>query len=47
LGFDGDEDDSLRPSTSSPEHVSASTLKAETPQATTSFIAAVDASRVE
>jgi hypothetical protein len=47
LGFDGDEDDPLRPSTSSPEHVSTSTLKAEAPQATTSFTAAVDASQVE
>jgi hypothetical protein len=35
-GFNGDEDDPLRSSTSSPEHVSASTLEAETPQATTS-----------
>jgi hypothetical protein len=46
-GVDGDEDDPLRPSTSSPEHVPASTLEAEAPHATTSSIAAVEASRVE
>jgi hypothetical protein len=46
-GVDGDEDDSLLPSTSSPEHVSAFTLEAEAPQATTSSTAAVEASRVE
>jgi hypothetical protein len=34
-GIDGDEDEPLLPSTSSPEHVSASTLEAEAPQATT------------
>jgi hypothetical protein len=45
-GVNGDEDDPLLPSTSSPEHVSASTLKAEAPQATTSSTAAVEASRV-
>jgi hypothetical protein len=45
-GIDSDEDDSLRPSTSSPEHVPDSTLEAETPQATTSSTAAVDVSRV-
>jgi hypothetical protein len=44
---DGDEDDPLLPSTSSPEHVPASTLEAEAPQATTSYTVAVEASRVE
>jgi hypothetical protein len=47
LGVDGDEDEPLLPSTSSPEHVSASTLEAEAPHATTSSTAAVEASRVE
>jgi hypothetical protein len=46
-GVDSDEDDSLLPSTSSPEHVPTSTLEAEAPQATTSSTAAVEASRVE
>jgi hypothetical protein len=46
-GFDGDEDNPLRPSTSSHEHVSASTLEAEAHQATTSSTAAVEASQVE
>jgi hypothetical protein len=46
-GVNGDEDESLLPSTSSPEPVPASTLKAEAPQATTSSIAAVEVSRVE
>jgi hypothetical protein len=46
-GFDDDEDDPLRPSTSSPEHVPTFTLEAETPQATTSSIVAAEASRVE
>jgi hypothetical protein len=46
-GFDGDEDEPLHHSTSSPELVPASTLKAEAPQATTSSTAAVEASRVE
>jgi hypothetical protein len=46
-GIDSDEDEPLLPSTSSPEHVPASTLEAEAPQATTSFTAAVEASRVE
>jgi hypothetical protein len=46
-GFDGDEDDLLHPSTSSSEHVTASTLEAEAPQATTSFTTAVEVSRVE
>jgi hypothetical protein len=44
--FDGDKYDPLRPSTLSPEFVPASTLEAEAPQATTSSIAAVEASRV-
>jgi hypothetical protein len=46
-GVDGDEDEPLFPSTSSPEHVPTSTLKAETPQATTTSTAVVEASRVE
>jgi hypothetical protein len=46
-GIDGNEDEPLLPSKSSPEHVPASTLEAEAPQATTSSIAAVEASRVE
>jgi hypothetical protein len=46
-GFAGDKDEALRPSTSSPELVPASTLEAETPQSTTSSTAAVEASRVE
>jgi hypothetical protein len=46
-GVDGDEDEPLLPSTSSPEHVHSSTLEAEAPQATTSSIAAVEASQVE
>jgi hypothetical protein len=46
-GVDGDEDDSLLPYTSSPELVPASILEAEAPQATTSSIVAVEASRVE
>jgi hypothetical protein len=46
-GFNGDEDDSLRPSRSSPEHVPASTLEVEVTQATTSSTAAVEALRVE
>jgi hypothetical protein len=44
---DGDEDEPLFPSTSSPEPVPASTLEAEAPQATTSSTAALEASRVE
>jgi hypothetical protein len=35
-GVDSDEDESLLPSTSTPEHVPASTLKVEASQATTS-----------
>jgi hypothetical protein len=46
-GIDGDEDKSLLPFTSSPEHVPASTLEAEAPQATTSSIVAVEASWIE
>jgi hypothetical protein len=46
-GFDGDEDDPLRPSTSSPEPVPTSTLEAEASHATTSSTAVVEASRVE
>jgi hypothetical protein len=46
-GFNGDNDDPLRPSTSSPEHVPASTLKADATQTTTSSTTAVEASRVE
>jgi hypothetical protein len=46
-GIDSDEDEPLLPSTSSPEHVPASTLKAEAPHATTSSTAVVEASRVE
>jgi hypothetical protein len=46
-GFNGDEDDPLRPSISSSKHVPTSTLEAEAPQATTSFTAVVEASRVE
>jgi hypothetical protein len=46
-GVDGDENDPLLPSTSSPELVPASTLEAEASQATTSSIATVEASWVE
>jgi hypothetical protein len=46
-GFDGDEDDSLRPSTLSPTTIPAFTLEAKAPQATTSSTAAVEASWVE
>jgi hypothetical protein len=44
---DGDKDEPLLPSTSSPEPVPASTLEAEAPQATTSFTAVAGASWVE
>jgi hypothetical protein len=44
---DSDEDEPLLSSTSSPEHVPASTLEAGAPQATTSSTAAVGVSRVE
>jgi hypothetical protein len=46
-GIDGDEDEPLLPSTSSPEPIPASTLEAEAAQATTSSTVAVEASRVE
>jgi hypothetical protein len=46
-GFDGDEDEPLLPSTSSPKLVPTSTLEAEAPQATTSSTAAVEASHIE
>jgi hypothetical protein len=46
-GIDGDEDEPLLPSTSSPEPVPASTLEAEAPQATTSSTTVVEASWVE
>jgi hypothetical protein len=46
-GVDGDEDEPLLPSTSSPEHVPASTLEAKPPQATTSSTTVVEVSRVE
>jgi hypothetical protein len=46
-GVDGDEDEPLLPSTSSPEPIPTSTLEAEAPQATTSSTAAVEVSRVE
>jgi hypothetical protein len=46
-GIDGDKDELLLPSTSSPESVPTFTLEAEAPHATTSSTAAVEASRVE
>jgi hypothetical protein len=46
-GFDHDEDESLLPSILSPELISASTLKVEDSQATTSSTTVVEASRVE
>jgi hypothetical protein len=46
-GNNGGEDEPLLSSTSSPEHVPASTREAETPQATTSFTIAVEVSQVE
>jgi hypothetical protein len=46
-GFDGDEDDPLRHSTSSPDPVLAFTLEAEALQTTISSTTAVKASRVE
>jgi hypothetical protein len=46
-GVDGDEDEPLLPSTSSPEHVPAFTLEAEAPHAITSSTAVVEASWVE
>jgi hypothetical protein len=46
-GVDGDKDEPLLSSTSSPEHVPASTLEAEALHATTSSTAVVEASQVE
>jgi hypothetical protein len=46
-GIDGNEDEPLLPSTSSPDHVPASIFEAEAPQTTTSSTAAVEVSRVE
>ena len=46
-GVNGDKDEPLLSSTSSPEHVPASTLEAEAPHATTSSTAAVEVSRVK
>jgi hypothetical protein len=46
-GIDTDEDETLLPTTSSPEHVPSSTLEAEAPQVTTSSTAVVEASWVE
>jgi hypothetical protein len=46
-GVDGDDDEALLPSTSSPEPIPAFTLEAEAPQATTSSTAVAEASRVE
>jgi hypothetical protein len=46
-GVDGDKDEPLLPSTSSPELVPDSTLEVEAPQSTTSSIAVVEASQVE
>jgi hypothetical protein len=45
-GVDGDEDEPLLPSTSSPEHIPTSKLEAYAPQATTYSIVVVEASRV-
>jgi hypothetical protein len=45
--FDGDEDDPLRPSTSSIKFVPAFTLESGAPQATTSSTTVVEASRAE
>jgi hypothetical protein len=46
-GVDGDEDDPLLSSISSPVHVPTSTLEAKSPQATTSSTTVVEASWVE
>jgi hypothetical protein len=46
-GFNDNEDDPLRPSTSSSKSVPASTLKEEATQVTTSFTIVVQASRIE
>jgi hypothetical protein len=45
--FNDNENDPLRPSTSSSKSVAASTLKEEATQATTSFTTVVQASRIE
>jgi hypothetical protein len=44
---DGDEDELLLPSISSPEHVHTSTLEAEAPHVTTSSTSKMEALRVE
>jgi hypothetical protein len=46
-GFDGDENDPLHPSTSSPDSVPAFKLKAEAPQATSSSTTVVEVSWIE
>jgi hypothetical protein len=46
-GIDGDEDEPLHQSTSSPKPVPTFTLEAEAPQATSSSTVAAEASRVE
>jgi hypothetical protein len=46
-GIDSDKDEPLLPSTSSLESVPTSTLETEAPQATISYTAAVEASRVD
>jgi hypothetical protein len=46
-GIDGDEDEPLLPSTSSPEPVPASTLETKTPQAITSSTTTVEVSRIQ
>jgi hypothetical protein len=46
-GIDGDEDETVLPSTSSPKPVPVFILEAEAPQATTSSTVAMEASRVE
>jgi hypothetical protein len=46
-GVDGDEDEPLLSSTSSPKHVPASTPEAEAPRAATSSTTIVEASQVE
>jgi hypothetical protein len=46
-GIDGDKEEPLLPSTSSPRSVPTVTLQAEAPQATTSSKVEVEASRVE
>jgi hypothetical protein len=47
LDINGDKDEPLLPSTSSPKHIPTSILKAEAPQATTYSTAAVEVSRLE